>query len=75
MNTFKSLEEKIDNAKDLDFSNLFDSIIELFKKVWLKGFLTILLIVIFNYKFSEVPSSSIHVCPSSIDPVLLLPPS
>lgn len=49
MNTFKSLEEKIDNAKDLDFSNLFDSIIELFKKVWLKGFFTVLLIVAFAF--------------------------
>ena len=47
MNTFKSLEEKINNAKDLDFSNLFDSVIELFKKVWLKGFLTVLLVVAF----------------------------
>ena len=47
MNTFKSLEEKINNAKALDFSDIFDSIIELFKKVWLKGFLAVLLVVVF----------------------------
>ncbi|PWH84392.1 hypothetical protein DIS18_07615 [Algibacter marinivivus] len=46
MNTFESLVKKIENAKDLEFSNLFDSVIELFKKVWLKGFLTVLLIAI-----------------------------
>lgn len=46
MNTYNNLEEKINNAKDLDFSNLFDSVIELFKKVWLKGFLTVLLMVV-----------------------------
>ncbi|WP_339893217.1 hypothetical protein [uncultured Algibacter sp.] len=47
MNTFKSLEEKINNAKALDFSDIFDSVIELFKKVWLKGFLAVLLVVVF----------------------------
>ncbi len=46
MNSFSSLEKKIENAKDLDFSNLFDSVIELFKKVWLKGFLAVLLMVV-----------------------------
>ena len=58
MNTFKSLEEKINNAKDLDFSSLFDSVIELFKKVWLKGFLTVLLVfamaVVVNILFSLI---------------------
>ena len=49
MNTFNSLEEKIDNAKALEFSSLFDSIIELFKKVWLKGFLVVLLIAVFAF--------------------------
>ena len=49
MNTYNSLEEKINNAKDLDFSNLFDSTIELFKKVWLKGFFVVLLIVAFAF--------------------------
>ncbi|WP_298554404.1 hypothetical protein [uncultured Algibacter sp.] len=46
MNSFHSLEKKIENAEDLVFSSLFDSIIELFKKVWLKGLLTILLIIV-----------------------------
>jgi hypothetical protein len=47
MNSFKSLSKKIDNAKALDFSDLFDSIFALFKKVWIKGFLVVLLIVVF----------------------------
>lgn len=47
MNSFKSLSKKIDNAKALDFSDLFDSIFALFKKVWITGFLVVLLIVVF----------------------------
>ncbi len=47
MNSFDRLSKKIDNAKALDFSNLFDSIIALFKKIWIKGFLVVLLIVVF----------------------------
>ncbi|MGA1226416.1 MAG: hypothetical protein ACO3VF_04090 [Tamlana sp.] len=49
MNSFDSLSKKIDNAKDLDFSNLFDSVIDLFKKVWAKGFLVILILVVFAF--------------------------
>ncbi len=46
MNTLFTLLEKIDNAKSLDFGDILSNSIELFKKVWLKGFLVILLIVI-----------------------------
>ncbi|MCF7559047.1 hypothetical protein L3X39_00235 [Sabulilitoribacter multivorans] len=44
MNTYYSLSEKIKNAKALDFGTILSEVIELFKKVWLKGFLTVLLI-------------------------------
>lgn len=58
MNSFNSLLLKIENAKDLDFSNIFDSVIDMFKKVWVKGFLVVLIIVIFaigiNLLFSLV---------------------
>ncbi|GGG32381.1 hypothetical protein [Bizionia arctica] len=43
--TYLELETRIRNAKQLDFGSLFDNIIELFKKIWLKGFITILLIM------------------------------
>ncbi|TNJ43706.1 hypothetical protein KFZ70_08155 [Tamlana fucoidanivorans] len=45
MNTIDSLYDKIDRAKELDFGQIFDSTLQLFKKVWLKGFLVVLLIV------------------------------
>ncbi|WP_345273736.1 hypothetical protein [Flaviramulus aquimarinus] len=58
MNSYNSLLEKIEHAKDLDFSNLIDSVIELFKKLWLKGFLVVLLMVgfaiVINVLFSLI---------------------
>ena len=39
MNTISSLQEKINNAKALDFGTIFSESIELFKKTWLQGFL------------------------------------
>tara|TARA_R110001583_G_scaffold24833_10_gene90417 strand:+ start:219 stop:989 length:771 start_codon:yes stop_codon:yes gene_type:complete len=44
MNTYNRLIEKIARAKALDFGSILSEEIELFKKVWLKGFLTVLLI-------------------------------
>lgn len=43
MNTFETLLSKIDIAKDLDFGDVFNKSIELFKKVWLQGLVTLLL--------------------------------
>jgi hypothetical protein len=37
------IQERIQNAKDLDFGTLFNQSIELFKKVWVQGLITILL--------------------------------
>lgn len=39
MSTTKNLIHKIDNAKELDFSDLFNRSIDLFKKVWVQGLL------------------------------------
>ena len=39
MNTISTLQEKINNAKALDFGTIFSESIELFKKTWLQGFL------------------------------------
>jgi hypothetical protein len=43
--TYLELENRIKNAKQLDFGNLINDVIELFKKIWLKGFITVLLIL------------------------------
>ena len=46
MNTLDSLLQKIGHAKPLDFGDIISNSIDLFKKVWLKGFLIILFVVI-----------------------------
>lgn len=47
MNSFETLTSKIGRAKELDFGTIFDQVIELFKKVYLKGFLMLLIMVVF----------------------------
>ncbi len=42
---FNQLQSKIDNAKDLDFGTIFNQSIELFKKVWGQGLLTIVIVI------------------------------
>ena len=44
MHTYQNLLTKIEKDKTLDFGTILSEEIELFKKVWLKGFLTVLLI-------------------------------
>ena len=39
-------EQKIDNAKDLEFGGIFNDSIELFKKTWVQGLVTLLLSVV-----------------------------
>jgi len=46
MNTIDYLQEKINNAKALDFGTIFNASLELFKKTWLQGFLLQLFTVI-----------------------------
>ncbi len=45
MDAYNRLLHKIENAKPLEFSHIFENLIELFKKVWLKGFLVVLIMV------------------------------
>ncbi len=40
---FLELHDRINNAKELDFGTIFNQCIELFKKVWIQGLLTLLL--------------------------------
>lgn len=58
MNTFQFLENKINNAKSLDFGDIISESVDLFKKVWLKGFLVILFVmisgVIISFLFSLI---------------------
>ncbi|TYA74891.1 hypothetical protein [Seonamhaeicola marinus] len=44
MNSLDALNKKIDNAPKLDFGDIISDAIELFKVVWLKGFLVVLII-------------------------------
>lgn len=46
MNSYDAVKHKIENAPNLDFGNIISDAIELFKKVWVKGFLMVLFIVI-----------------------------
>jgi len=39
MNSLNYLQQKIQNAKDLDFGTVFNQAIELYKKVWVQGLL------------------------------------
>ena len=39
---FNSISNRIENSKPLDFGNIFSRSIELFKEVWLQGFITLL---------------------------------
>ena len=44
--TFLEIEKKIRQAPYLDFGNILDQTFKMFKEVWLKGFLMIIVIVI-----------------------------
>lgn len=46
MNTLVSLQDKIDNVKEIDFGDILSKTFELFKKTWLQGFILFLLIMI-----------------------------
>jgi len=41
--TVTDIQQRIQNAKDLDFGTIFNQSIELFKKVWVQGLVTLLL--------------------------------
>ncbi|OUR94366.1 hypothetical protein A9Q87_01625 [Flavobacteriales bacterium 34_180_T64] len=46
--TFQDIQTKIQNSENLDFGKILDQSIKLFKEVWLKGFLMVLMIIIFG---------------------------
>lgn len=46
MNTLENLLNKIAYAKELDFGDIISNTIELFKKVWLKGLVVVLFVLI-----------------------------
>lgn len=48
---FSEIQHKINNAKQLDFGNLLNDSINLFKKVWLQGLLMILIMFAFMIPF------------------------
>ncbi len=54
MNSFDNLSRKINNAPELDFGDIISSAIDLFKKVWLKGFLTVLIIGVAAFGISLI---------------------
>ena len=51
MNSFNSLLEKIEHAKELDFGDILNKTFELFKKAWLQGFFLVLILLIFLIPF------------------------
>jgi len=51
MNAIETINNKIDRAINLDFGDILSETIELFKKVWLQGFLTILLAAVVAIPF------------------------
>ena len=52
--TLDELLLKIQNAKELDFGGVLENVIELYKKVWLKGFITILMIMLLVFGVSLI---------------------
>ncbi len=48
---FSEIQQKIEQAKMLDFGQLFNESIELFKKVWLQGFIMLLIMIAFTIPF------------------------
>lgn len=46
MNSIATLLEKIQRAKDLDFGDIISETINLFKKVWVKGLIVVLIMVV-----------------------------
>lgn len=48
---FSELQSRINNARALDFGTIFNQSIELFKKVWLQGLITIVLTMVLMIPF------------------------
>ena len=49
--TLQGIQSKIQNAKALNFGTIFDQCIDLFKKVWVQGFIILLLTMLLSVPF------------------------
>lgn len=49
---YSEIQSKIQNAQHLDFGNILDLVIKMFKEVWLKGFLLVLILVVCAIAFT-----------------------
>ena len=52
MNNQLTLKEKIDNAKRVDFGKVLEDTFNLFKKVWLTGFILVIIVVAISFGIS-----------------------
>src|SRR5690554_6531760 len=83
MNALNTLLEKIENSKTLDFGDIFNNSIELFKKVWVQGLIMILLMMVILiplYLIMYLPFIGIGVLDmdayqynNDISPILMIP--
>ena len=44
---YSEIQSKIENAEQLDFGNILEQSINMFKIVWLKGFLMVIILAVF----------------------------
>ena len=49
MKSEQTLKEKIDNAKSVDFGKVLEDTFTLFKKVWLTGFLLVIIVIVISF--------------------------
>lgn len=52
MNNGQTLKEKIDNTKSVDFGKVLEDCFNLFKKVWLNGFLLVIIVAVISFGVS-----------------------
>jgi len=50
--SYQNIQNKIQSAQHLDFGKILDLSIKLFKEVWLKGFLMVLIMLVFGFALS-----------------------
>lgn len=67
MNSYDDIKQKIDNAPSLDFGDIISEVIDLFKKVWVKGILMILILLVVAVALSFV----FQAIGLAVDPAIL----
>jgi hypothetical protein len=68
MHSYDVLKQKIDNPPHLDFGDIISEAIELFKKVWVKGFLMVLILIVVAVMLSFV----FQAIGLAVDPSILM---